>query len=794
MNVLEFLNSVITSEKGYLLIASRNHTIPWHEEFHEWPDKKDFISDRLETLHDNYDVYFSSHLFNQPESAKVNVVPTRTIQADLDFAREYPLEPSILVQTSPNRFQGYWRLKYDVEPEDLERLSKRLTYAITDSDHSGWSLGHRVRLPGSLNFKYNNGPHPVEVISSSLAEYAPEDIELLPSTPTAVLTIHDNTFIDQAEEITFTVGPFELLESVKTQIPATVYYNYVNKVVGQDRSAALWSLMCSLIEAGLTREQVFWLAKHSVNNKFVADMRYNSDRELAKDVNRAITKVKIKPADVKTAIDKMRNMAVPDVAGGALMKRRVVFDAVKFAMDHTGKFVKVTAGLPYFIPEDTGRPIALTPGSEHYRASLHLKYGINSADPEYKYIHDGIIDMGISIPNEIQESSLSYYDGSHLLLHTGRKDVYDISATGIKRVINGECGVLFPWYEVFEPFTPDIHNPYPEDWADVIFGDLHNTTNMRPQQAKALLKSWLIFSLFRSMISTRPILAFFGPPGSTKSTLPHRIYSLLYSRRLSVSGVTGPADFDSAVSRLPIYCVDNLDTYVNWIIDKLALAIGNSDILKRKLFTDVEVIRQRRQAMVVVTAHNPKFTRADVTSRLLLITLDEVEKEALKGETDIISKIVDNRAALWGAIINDVVRVMQVPKFTTSSVKWRIQDFCELGEWIAHALGHQDDFNDGLQALLATQSDTVIQQEELLSTALRDIDTWDRPIGAQQLWNMILVVVGSNQASFVHTYKNPTRLQQKIETVRSSLLTTLEIETILDPETRIKLWRIRRRA
>lgn len=791
---IEFLEKAITTPEGYLLLAIRNGVVPWHEEFHRWPDDKEQVVYRVDAVRENHDVYFTSHLFAEPNSQKQHVLPTRTIQADLDGAKKYPIEPTILVQTSPDRYQGYWDLKFEVEPDVLERLSKRLTYSIEDSDHSGWSLGHRVRVPGTLNFKYNNGPHEVSVLKTSDAQYVPEEIELLPGITQAVLTIHDNSFTEQADSITLDKGPFELVQSVRDKLPQGVYYDYMNKVVGTDvpegRSGRMWALMCALFEAGLDRTQVFWIAKHSANNKFATDMRYNSERELAKDVTRAEQKVKIKPVDIKAKIDNVRNQVTPNVPGGALYKRRQIFDAVKFTMQHTGRFCKVVAGIPYFVPEDTGRPIPLTTGSEHLRALLHLKYGVNSADPEYKYIHDGIIDEGITIEGEIQESTLSFYTNKQLYIHSGRREVLRVTADSVERTNNAECGVLFPWHEIFEPFDVDL-NTKDMDWGEIVFGDLHNTTNMAPNHARALLKSWLIFSLFRSQISTRPILAFFGPPGAAKSTIPHRIYALLYARRLAVGGVTGAADFDTTCSKLPVYCIDNLDTYVGWIIDKLAQAIGNIDVVKRKLFTDVDMIRLRRQAMIIVTAHQPKFTREDVTSRLLLITLDEIAKARLLNETAMIDKIIRYRPMLWGAIINDVQKVLQTEEFTTSTVKWRIQDFCTIGEWVAAALGFQDDFNAGLAALLGTQADTIIQQEELLSSSLIEIAKLNPELMSnQQLWDRIMVQVGANQASFIRTYKNPIRLAQKILTMRSALSSVIDVQQEMDKETRLIKWRI----
>jgi hypothetical protein len=792
-DTIEFLEKVVTTDDGYLLLAIRNHSTPWHEEFHKWPNDKDQIASRIELVRDAHDVYFSSHLFSESNSSKEFVLPTRTIQADLDAAKKYPIDPSVLVQTSPERFQGYWVLKFEVEPDVVERLSKRLTYAIPDSDHSGWSLGHRVRVPGTLNFKYNNGPHEVSVLTSNESEYVPEEIEMLPAIAGASLSIHDNNFADVATELTLDTGPFELVQSIRDKIPQNIYHNYMNKVVGQDRSADLWALMCSLFEAGLDRTKVFWIAKHSVNNKFAADMRFNSERELAKDVVRAEQKVKIAPVDIIGKIDAFRNMITPNVPGGALYKRRQVLSIVKFTMQHTGRFCKVVAGIPYYVPEDTGRPIALTAGSEHLRAMLHLKYGINSADPEYKHVHDGIIDEGVTIEGEIQESTLSFYSNHQLYIHTGRREVLRVTANSIERTNNAECGVLFPWHEIFEPFTMDLDPPL-LDWGEIVFGDLHNTTNMQPEHARALLKSWLIFSLFRSQVSTRPILAFFGPPGAAKSTIPHRIYALLYARRLAVGGVTGAADFDTTCSKLPVYCIDNLDTYVGWIVDKLAQAIGNIDVVKRKLFTDVDMIRLRRQAMLIVTAHQPKFTREDVTQRLLLITLDQIAKERLAGETAMIDKIIRLRPMLWGNILRDVQKVLSTEEFTTSTVKWRIQDFCTMGEWIATALGFENDFNAGLRALLGSQADTIIQQEEMLSSSLIEIAKMNPPpMSAQELWDRILVQVGANQASFTRTYKNPIRLTQKLISMKSALENIIDINQQIDTATHLPKWTVRQK-
>lgn len=807
MDTVEFLNAVVTGPvpiideptgpTGRFLLCLRNHTIPWLEQYYAWPDDLDHVLDKIKSVRDNYDIYFTSHLFDEDESTKQHVLPTRTIQADLDNAAldDIPYEPSILVETSPSRYQGYWFIdpKASLELDNLELLSKNLTYSIVNADRTGWSLGHRVRVPGTLNLKYNTGPHEVKVVAASLKEYLPEDLALIEQPSTAILAITDNNFIDTASDITLEIGPQELMATYKTRIAQSVYLEYISGTPSSDRSRSLWALMCSCFEIGLSRDEVFWLAKHSPNNKFALNLRYNADRELAKDILRAEQHVRVKVVDIRSVIDSFRTAPLLPINGAAMFKMRAVHDATVTAMRTQGKFLKVRGGLPYFVLSDTGRPVPMSQGSEHFRALLHTRYGFNSADHDYRYVHSGLLDLGTELDDHNEEGVIAHFDKPEnvLYFHNGARDVYRVTTTSVSKVVNGDCGVVFPWYEMLEPFTPDLTNPE-ENWADAVFGDLHNASNMLPSEAKALLKVWLMFSLFKSGVSTRPLLALFGPPGAGKSTIPHRVYSLFYAKRLAVQGITFPTDFDMASNRLPVYCIDNLDTYVGWILDRLAQAIGDSDNLKRKLFTDVDMIVFRRRAMIAITSHNPKFTREDITSRLLLVSLAEITGHMLKDETAMAQYILDHRPQLWGGIIRDAQRVLATPPVVDASVKWRIQDFCTLGERIAIAVGCREDFNNGLRAMLVTQTDTLLQQDEnLISAILAYAHAHVLPeyIPANDLWSALMTYT-TNQTSFAKYYKNATVLSRKLQLMQSTLQTLVTISYQVNPATRSKIWSI----
>jgi hypothetical protein len=98
-----FLMSVITTENGFFCLAHRDSKGEWVEEFRGWPDDIEYIVERAFALAAQKDVYYSPHLFSSKSSLKANVLPTRTIAADLDEANilTLPVKPTILIETSP---------------------------------------------------------------------------------------------------------------------------------------------------------------------------------------------------------------------------------------------------------------------------------------------------------------------------------------------------------------------------------------------------------------------------------------------------------------------------------------------------------------------------------------------------------------------------------------------------------------------------------------------------------------------------------------------------------------------
>jgi hypothetical protein len=800
-----FFRTVVTSEVGgwfclgYARIAGEDKKTKetWKEEFFSWPDELPNIINRVHQLSSEYDVYFSPYLFSEQRSLKEFAIVGKTIVADLDEANvlTLPIEPSVLVETSQGRHQGYWILREELDTTLHERLSKRLTYSIPRCDKTGWFLGKKVRVPETTNNKYISGPQIVRVVSASEKRYTSTQIENIASVDelyganaknvqTQLLESEtDSDDFQWAEDaLNQEIGPQEMLARVRNAIPTVVArYNLLSR----DRSAALWALNMSLFRAGMKRDQVFFLAYHSPNNKF-KDLRYGCLRELAKDVLRAELATKIQLPDVKSKIRDARKLG-----DSANDKNEYIAKCAREHLDKLGSFIHCSDGSLWFVRNDNGRPISISSRSEHLLNLLDNIFGINASDREATYVAYNLEAMVADLPVTGKLCTLTHYDHElrMFVMHTGGKDVLVVTKDGIRQEVNGFQGLVFPWTTGSLAISPN-YGAIENHWGDELFDDcLDNIIGIDKINAKAILKVWFLAVLLRDAINSRPILALFGQPGSGKSTLFRRVYTLLYGKDKGLNTITKEDHFDYALAKDPLVVFDNADSAPRWLPDRLAATVAPTEITKRKLFTDNDIVILRRQAMLGITAHNPKFTREDVTDRLLLLTFERLEK--FKPESAIYERISKMRNLLWGGILRDVQKVLGTEVPRTGYPQFRIEDFAQFGYWIATALGVEKEFYDGIDTIRKDQKSLNIEEDILLVSAIERMLT-EEPIEemtAGQLWNK-LRRTSRDEKSFAARYQNAVSLGRKIWILLDTLREIYDVQWSI--KRNVRTWTIRK--
>lgn len=161
-----FFQAVLPSSTGYVPIFTRD---PFgnltQARWFAWPrERNDLVAYCLS--HRDEDTYFSPFTYRRPPSEtsstwarKEHLLDAAVVWCDGDDCPvgSLKLQPDILVRTSPDHWQGYWRLdtdEADLGPFDWEALSRALYDAHKhEGMDSGWHLAKKMRVPGTKNCK-----------------------------------------------------------------------------------------------------------------------------------------------------------------------------------------------------------------------------------------------------------------------------------------------------------------------------------------------------------------------------------------------------------------------------------------------------------------------------------------------------------------------------------------------------------------------------------------------------------------------------------------------------------------
>lgn len=805
MQLLDFLQTVVTTPTGHFLLSAANGIEGWKEHWFEWPTDLNEIVYKAKQLSATHNVYFSAHLFSQPSSYKTNVLPTRTIQADLDSADVFalPIQPTVVLETSPGRYQAFWVLKNDptleIPVDEIERISCKLTYSIIDCDRSGWPLGHRVRLPDTFNYKYTE-PHSVNIVSFATKRIDLSIFEVLPEVDESARESLDS-------EVAWTDLPHSELDLPPAEtVGQLVRERRLSDAAGRafshparDRSEALWHFMCECFAANLGRDTVYWLAYSCVNNKFL-DRQFGGVRDLRKDILRAERHVGTKTLDVKKAAHDIRKNSN---FGSVVERLDMIVDlAIGYLRVH-GTFFHTKDERLWYVPKVTGRPIPIGAGSSWLGAMMTSTFGINSSTTEYKYVVHALQAYVKGLPNDTRVSMLAHYDpGSNsLLLHPSWRDIHIISADDVQIVPNGGTDILFDINPANEPFKP-AYAPLPQPWYEVLFDGCFDTvTNLTKQEAQILSVVWFFCILFRSDVRTRPLLAVLGPPGSGKTMFLRIVYSLLYGRLRKLEQIQDWEEFDIAGATNPLVVYDNVDTWERWLPDRLATSISDTQVTVRTLYTNFETSTIWRTAVIALTAHSPKFIREDVADRLLLFNMrrrgETANSEGFSDESVVYDKIFRLRNTLWAHVIQDVQKILRTPKPDPKTTpQFRIKDFSTFGVWVSRALGFETEFISALAKVRGGQRDIVLEEEyNLTSTIGRWLATSPSPEfrSPGALWG-ILLTHSQDPASFTRAYKNATLLGKKLWVMLEALKERFHAEYDVDSKTGVRLYKITSKA
>lgn len=261
--------------KGWMCIGTLEPTGEnFKERFFAYPDNLEHMLDYIDKYTPTHNVYFCPQLLRSPKRLKDNIATCTAAWADLDECDPVNMlvRPSIIVESSPLRYQAYWLFEDAQYAEPAQDISKRIAYyhSFQGADRSGWDLTQLLRVPGTFNKKPEYGEAVVKITEVNRNKYRLEDFKKYPAVTNEIdvgeYPYPGDTLADESGEAVLVKH-----EDILPPQARMIFENEPDPEAPEGWSGVLWKLQMYLFEADLTREEVFLVARDSACNKYRRD-------------------------------------------------------------------------------------------------------------------------------------------------------------------------------------------------------------------------------------------------------------------------------------------------------------------------------------------------------------------------------------------------------------------------------------------------------------------------------------------------------------------------------------------
>lgn len=236
------------------------------DHFFKWPVKQEELEEFIDKYPSHkYNHYFCPTPFMNPRRKKSYVIGSKLLWADLDHVnpRSCEFKPQIAWKSSDERYASLWILD-DFYPADIiEQRNKAMSYSI-GADRGGWDLTQILRVPGTLNHKYEPSQRVKTLWFKKDEEFKLEDLP---------------------EHVYENLDAREVLKEYKAKIkPSTLRLLTSKRATEGKRSEVIWKINNELAEQGINAHVRFSLLKGSVWNKFAG--RNDEDTQLMREIEK----------------------------------------------------------------------------------------------------------------------------------------------------------------------------------------------------------------------------------------------------------------------------------------------------------------------------------------------------------------------------------------------------------------------------------------------------------------------------------------------------------------------------
>lgn len=262
------ISNLLSKQKGkFFCISTKSRSGKWKDHFIK-RKRLDDIEGFIEEHRQDHDIYFCANGFHVRNRKKSGVADGYFLFADLDEVNPRDLgdlKPTIAIETSKGSYAGFW----ECESEVNEELNKRLSNEIGADDC--WDWVHVLRVPGTLNHKperKRKGKSPVvKVLWSDGTVF---NVKWLKKR---LAKVQEEVSEKSSEEFVDTLRRCDISQKTRKLLLSKPQRS-------SDRSKVIWLLSQSLIEEGVSVDDIETLIGGTQWNKFKGG-------QLRKEINRA---------------------------------------------------------------------------------------------------------------------------------------------------------------------------------------------------------------------------------------------------------------------------------------------------------------------------------------------------------------------------------------------------------------------------------------------------------------------------------------------------------------------------
>lgn len=230
-----------------------------------------------------FNLYFCPNPFSHDRRRRDFALPSRMGWCDMDDSDpwKYQPVPSLIWETSPDRYQGLWLWNRRHSADEAERFSRSL--AERHGGDVGWSITKMLRVPGSINHKpqYNEPFVRLEHRDWNRVEERPEIGGTSGKRKGINATVLD--FDHEAFE------KEDVLRKYRRDLhPKARALIRNSKAYEPDRSAQIYHMVTSLKEAGAFPDEI---ASVIWNSPYFQDKYPDDVRALHAELSRILSKI-----------------------------------------------------------------------------------------------------------------------------------------------------------------------------------------------------------------------------------------------------------------------------------------------------------------------------------------------------------------------------------------------------------------------------------------------------------------------------------------------------------------------